>query len=129
MDGSCDGRALSSAQLQHRLHVLPEERCLDGHLVGQITVDDTCHPFKDMPQLQVSIKKLAQVDHPHGYHLCLAVNHFQQAIAHDVRSWVDTQYNLFHSDCKGTKKTKEKPNKFICFCKLAKDLLILPQFF
>ena len=28
VDGGCDGNALGSSQLEHRLHVLSEERCL-----------------------------------------------------------------------------------------------------
>ena len=99
---------------------------------AQVTVDDTCHPLKDMSQLQVTISKLAQVDHPHGYHLCLAVNHLQQAIAHDIRSRVNPQYNLFHSGHKVTKIMGAEQNIFIFFVKrrnkLAKDLLILHQF-
>jgi hypothetical protein len=50
VDGGGDGHALGAPQLEHRLHVLAEEkRGLDGQLVGQILADDARHTLVDTP--------------------------------------------------------------------------------
>ena len=96
MDGGGDGCSLGAPELQHRLHVLAEEGCLDGHLVGQVTVDDAGDALEDVSEFQVTVSKLPQVDDTHRYHLRLAVLHLQQPVAHQVRSRVYAQYDFLH---------------------------------
>jgi len=96
LDGCGDGHPLGTSQFQHRLHILAEERSLDGQFVGQVGVDDAGHALKDVPQLQVGISELPQVDDSHRHHVCLSVSHFQHAIAHDVRSRVNAHDDLVH---------------------------------
>ena len=88
VNSSRNGCSLCTSQLQRGLYVLLQKRGLNGHLVGQVSVNDTRHAFKDMPQLQVSVPKLAQVYDTHGHHLDFSVHHFQHTIAHDVRTGV-----------------------------------------
>ena len=93
--GCSNGYALSSAQLQHRLHILAEEGCLDGHFVGQKGVDDTRDTLEDMTQLQITVIELSKVYDPHDNHLGLAIDHAQHTVAHNIGSRVNTQYNFF----------------------------------
>ena len=88
MHSSGNGCSLRTPQLQRRLYVLLQKGGLNSHLVRQVTVNDTCHAFKDMPQLQVTVPKLTQVNDTHGYHFDFAVRHLQHPIAHDVRTGV-----------------------------------------
>ena len=88
MHGSGDSGTLCTTQLQRRLYVLLQEWGLNGHLVGQITVNDTGHALKDVTQLQVAVPELTQVNDTHGHHLGFAVGHLQHTIAHDVRTGV-----------------------------------------
>ena len=89
LDGGGDGYTLRPSQFEHRLHVLSEEGCFDGHLVGQVCIDDAGHAFEDMSQFQVGILELPQVDDAHAHHLGLGAHDAQHTVAHDVGARVD----------------------------------------
>ena len=91
VDGGSDGNALGSSQLEHRLHVLSEERGLDGHLVGQVGVDDARHTLKNLTQSQIGVLLLAHVDDAHHHQLCLVARHANHAVAHHVGTRVYAQ--------------------------------------
>ena len=95
VDGGSDGNALGSSQLEHRLHVLSEERCLNRHLVGQVGVDDARHPLEDLAQSQIGVLLLAHVDDAHHHQLCLVARHANHAVAHHVGTRVNAQDYLF----------------------------------
>ena len=94
LQGSCHSHPLRTPQLEHRLHVLPEERRLDGQLVRQVRLDDSAHPLTDVCQLQVVVGILAEVYHPQREHLRLRVHNVQHPISHQVRTRVNAQYHL-----------------------------------
>lgn len=92
MYGGGNGYALCPSEFQHGLYVLAEEGSLDGHLVGQVLVYDTCHSLEYPTQSDVWVAELSQVNDSHSYHLSLVARSLDDTIAHDVGSWVDAQY-------------------------------------
>ena len=104
MDSGGNSRTLCATKFQHRLHILTKEGGLDSHLVGQVNIDDTSYALEDMTKFEIGIGKLAQIDNAHRHHLCLTVDNFQQAVAHEVGTRVDAQYDFLHIGHKGTKK-------------------------
>ena len=96
LDGSSNGYALSTSQLQHTLDVLAKERCLDSHTVWQIALDDAANTFVDMAELQVGVGKLAKVDYAQSKHFCLLPVHTKHAITHNVRARVYAKNDLLH---------------------------------
>ena len=95
MDGCSNGNALRTSELQHWLHVLAEERSLDGKLVGQILVNDTRDTVKNLSQPQIYILLLAHINDTHDYQFCLVPTNTQHAIAHDVSPRIDAKEYLF----------------------------------
>ena len=50
-----------------------------------------------MSQLEIAVAKVSQVYHAHGHHLHLrTVGHLDDAVAHDVGTWVYAQYDFLH---------------------------------
>ena len=96
LGGSSDGYTLSAPQFEHRLYVLAIEGCLDGYLVGQVSIDDARHSFVDMSEFEVGIAHLAHIDNAHRHHLRLLAYDLQYAVAHDVASGVDAHYDFLH---------------------------------
>ena len=89
------GHALGAPQLEHRLHVFPEEGGFDGHLVGQEPFDDAGHAVVYVLELEICVLALAQVDDAHRHERRPVARDAQQAVAHDVRARVDAQYDSF----------------------------------
>lgn len=94
MNGGCDGYSLRSAQLEHRLHVLAEEGGFDGHLIGQIAVDDAGYAVEDLAQPEIGIALFAHVDDAHHHQFGLVADDADYAIAHHVGSGVNAENDL-----------------------------------
>lgn len=90
MDGGRYGHTLCATELEHRLHILAEEGGFDGHLVGQIFVDDTCDALKDLSQPEVWVALSAHIDDSHHHEIGLIAYNSEHAISHDVSTGVDT---------------------------------------
>ena len=95
LDGSGDGDALRTAELQHGLDVMAEERGLDGELVGKILFYDARHALENVAQLEIRVAHLAHVYDAHAYQRSLVARDLYGAVAHDVRAGVYAQDNLF----------------------------------
>ena len=93
--GCSDSHSLCTSKLQHTLHILAEERCLDSHFVRMIRVDDGCYPFEYLAKTQVVRLILVQLDDAHGYQFSLVALHTQQSVAHHVGARIHSHHYLF----------------------------------
>ena len=96
MNGSSNGNTLSTSKLQHTLDVLAEERRLDGHAIRQEALDEAANAFVYVPELEVRVGKLAQVDDAQSKHLCLLSVNSKYAVAHDTRARIYAKNDLLH---------------------------------
>ena len=109
VDGCGDGCSLGATEFQRRLHVFLQKRGLDGHLVGQISVDDASDALENMPQFQIPVAEFAQVYHAHRHHFGLVVHYLDDAVTHDVRAGVYAEYYLLHGVCVMGVKGRRRP--------------------
>ena len=86
--------ALRPTQLEHRLDVLAVERCLDGHLVGQILVDDAAHALIDVAQAHVMVLHAVEPQHTHDDEFRFLAVHPQQGISHNISARVDADDDI-----------------------------------
>ena len=97
-DSRGNSHTLRTSQFQHGLDILAKEGRLDSQFIRQVGLDNTRDPFEDMAQLQIGVLKFTQVNDAHCHHLGLAVDDAQDAVTHDICTWVDAQYHfLFHA--------------------------------
>ena len=87
--------SLSTSELQHRLHVFPEKRSFNRQFIGQVTFDNTKHPFVDMTKFEVMIAELPQIDDPHSDHLGSCPANTEHSVSHDRSTGINAQNNLF----------------------------------
>ena len=94
VQGGNHRHTLGAAQLEHRLHVLAVERCLDGHLVGQVLLDDAAHTLIDVPEPQVVVLHAAQLQHAHDDEFGFLAVYAKQGITHDIGARVDADDDI-----------------------------------
>lgn len=91
LDSGCDGYALGTAELEHGLDILAEERGLDGHFVGQVSLYDSRELSEDSAQSEVRVRDFVQVDDAVSDERGLVGLDGDHAVAHVVCARVNAQ--------------------------------------
>lgn len=97
--GSRYGHPLGASQLKHRLDVLAEEGSLNGEMVGMIHIDEAERRVKYVSYAEIKLRDFLQIEHVHQHKRRLAILNREEAIAQNLGSWVDAEYNLLHITC------------------------------
>ncbi len=74
VDGGCDGYTLRPASLTSTARSCRKRGSFDGHLIGQITVDDASYPVEDLAQPKIGMTLLAHVDDAHHHQFSLVAD-------------------------------------------------------
>ena len=79
----CDGNALRSSELEHRLHILAEEGSLYRHLIGQM---ESMMPVtaRKSSESQIGSFSRARVNDAHHHQFCLVAD---DGLRHSPSRW------------------------------------------
>ena len=89
------GHALRPSQLEHRLHILAVERCLQGHLIWLELIHQRQHAIEDFLQSQFVTFVFTQLNHAKLQQRQLAALRQDYTISHHVGAGVEPENNFF----------------------------------
>lgn len=98
LHGRSDGNALRPSQLQHALHVLPEERCFNSAANRFVLPDDAQHPLLYRLQPLVMVFLGVHFQHVHFNDAYLLPRNGDQSVTHNDRTGIYTE-NYFCIVC------------------------------